>query len=375
MRPRPRSSMPGITARQQRQTPSTFTSKVRHHSRASISHAASSCGAIPAFAHRRSTGPSTPSTCATIAATASASETSATTASPSTSRATASTSSRVRALTATRAPALASSRAMLAPIPRPPPVTSATCPSSRSSLTPVHPRREDRIYGLRRRHREAVRTCATHDETVQRLELEALAVDEVVMHRVRRLGGERPRELGVAVENVRRQLHAFGGRERDDLFAEAAVQGPRRRVLADRANLQAGRRRHTRLRADQRELPPQAHADVRDELGGDRRALAPLAQPLGARAPRAVELAEDDRARRRDVLDHARLNDRREHVRDPAEDVLGTDRRRQLLLVVDAVLERDDGGVFAEQRRQQRRRVLGVVGLDAEEDDVARADL
>ena len=37
IRPAPRSSIPGITARQQRWTPSTFTSKVRHQSAGSIS--------------------------------------------------------------------------------------------------------------------------------------------------------------------------------------------------------------------------------------------------------------------------------------------------------------------------------------------------
>src|ERR671938_1280641 len=53
---------------------------------------------------------------------------------PPISAATASTCSAVRAVTATCIPAAASSRATSAPIPRPPPVTSAT-PSSRSDDT------------------------------------------------------------------------------------------------------------------------------------------------------------------------------------------------------------------------------------------------
>src|SRR5438094_5532657 len=85
---------------------------------------------MPAFAQSTSIGPRPLSTSRTIASTESASETSPTTASPPISVATASTCSRVRAETATRAPADASSRAMFAPIPRPPPVTSAICPSS-----------------------------------------------------------------------------------------------------------------------------------------------------------------------------------------------------------------------------------------------------
>src|SRR5207248_5486016 len=62
--------------------------------------------------------------------TSSSLDTSATMPTPPISRATPSTCSRERAETATRIPAAASSRAMFAPIPRPPPVTSATWPSS-----------------------------------------------------------------------------------------------------------------------------------------------------------------------------------------------------------------------------------------------------
>src|SRR3954465_6333890 len=125
IRPRARSSMPGITARQQRWTPSTFTSWTRHHSSGSTSQVGPSWLPIPALATSSVSGPSSRSVSATAFSTAPRSVTSSSRARPPISLATSSTCSRVRAATATRAPASASSRAMSAPMPRPPPVTSA----------------------------------------------------------------------------------------------------------------------------------------------------------------------------------------------------------------------------------------------------------
>src|SRR5918994_670968 len=85
---------------------------------------------MPAFATSRSIGPSSRSVSATIRSTSACSVTSPAIASPSVSCATASTCACVRAETATRIPARVSSRATSAPIPRPPPVTSATPVSS-----------------------------------------------------------------------------------------------------------------------------------------------------------------------------------------------------------------------------------------------------
>jgi hypothetical protein len=85
---------------------------------------------MPAFATSRSIGPSSRSTVSTIRSTSSRFETSASIASPPISFATSSTCARVRAETATRMPARANSRAIFAPIPRPPPVTNATPESS-----------------------------------------------------------------------------------------------------------------------------------------------------------------------------------------------------------------------------------------------------
>src|SRR6266508_4460046 len=133
MRPVPRASIPGITSRQHRKTPSRLTSCTCHQSSGSTFHVAPPGPPTPAFATKRSIcspPPISNSTLATIRATSSRFETSATRASPPISSATRSTCSWVRAETATRMPAEASSRAMSAPMPRPPPVTSAICPSS-----------------------------------------------------------------------------------------------------------------------------------------------------------------------------------------------------------------------------------------------------
>src|SRR5437763_8560234 len=85
---------------------------------------------MPAFATSRSTARSS----SIHRSTSSRLETSPTSPVPPISAATASTCSRVRPATATRIPADARSRAMPAPIPRPPPVTRAR-PSSRSDDT------------------------------------------------------------------------------------------------------------------------------------------------------------------------------------------------------------------------------------------------
>src|SRR6266545_748554 len=146
MRPVPRASIPGITSRQHRKTPSRLTSCTCHQSSGSTFHVAPSGPPTPAFATKRSIGSPPPisnSTLATIRATSSRFETSPTTASPPISSATRSTCSRVLAETATRMPAEASSRAMFAPMPRPPPVTSAICPSSSGN------RARDLVEGIR----------------------------------------------------------------------------------------------------------------------------------------------------------------------------------------------------------------------------------
>src|SRR5437764_4711285 len=130
--PPPCSSIRGTAWRQHRKTPRTLTSKTRHHADGSSSRNDAVGPATPALLTRRSTPPSS----ANHRSTSSSRETSPTSARPPISRATDSTCSLVRAVTATSIPAAASSRATFAPIPRPPPVTSAT-PSRRASA--YHP--------------------------------------------------------------------------------------------------------------------------------------------------------------------------------------------------------------------------------------------
>src|SRR4051794_16232896 len=120
MRPLPRSSIPGITAWQQRWTPRTFTSKACHQSAGSASHVLSWLP-VPAFATSSSTAPHS----ASPRSTDSRDVTSISIARPSISSATDSIWSRERAVTVTDQPSPASARAMFAPIPRPPPVTTA----------------------------------------------------------------------------------------------------------------------------------------------------------------------------------------------------------------------------------------------------------
>src|SRR5581483_1654940 len=128
MRPLPRSTIHSAKTWQQRYTPRTFTSNTCHHSRTSGN--GPSGPAMPALFTSRSTGPASPAQ----RATSSRFETSPTSARPPISFATERTSSAVRPVTSTSMPARASSRAMFAPMPRPPPVTSAFPLSSADSI-------------------------------------------------------------------------------------------------------------------------------------------------------------------------------------------------------------------------------------------------
>src|SRR3954452_7487793 len=235
IRPRPRSSIPGITARQHRWTPRTFTSKVRHHSPGSVSQERESREPVPALAKSSSTGPVS----ATARSTASREVTSSSTARPPISDATASTWSRERAPTTTSKPSAASARAAFAPIPRPPPVTSATRSGNRGL---------DRVQRLRVLERrdvarvgaERLRAHGTADDLRrarlrQRVDehdpvrLERLP--ELVRDRGRDLGGERRRRL------VPRQEAAEDPRD----LALHLVRHADRRGLSDRGVADRGR--------------------------------------------------------------------------------------------------------------------------------------
>src|SRR6478736_642800 len=172
MRAQPRAS----AASQQRCTPSTLTSKVRQKS---------SCP-MPAFATSRSTCP----TSSNPRSTESCDATSISSARPPVSAATASISARERAVTTTDQPSPASARAMFAPIPRPPPVMTAT-PSGNGGLDLV-----ERLGILERREvarvgSEGLRADgAPHDLRRARLGQGFDEEDAVRLERLPELGGD-----------------------------------------------------------------------------------------------------------------------------------------------------------------------------------------
>ncbi len=92
---------------------------------------------VPALLTSRSTGPSASVTAATAGATEAVSVTSRSVAKPSISAATSRAPSSARSPTATRAPSAARRRAVAAPIPPAPPVTSAVRPSRRMTANPI----------------------------------------------------------------------------------------------------------------------------------------------------------------------------------------------------------------------------------------------
>src|SRR5579884_1244648 len=126
IRPAPRRSMEGSTATVALWVPLTLTSTARHHSSGSTSQASPRLPPIPALFTNTSTGPCASVTAATARSRAAVSSTSAMQAMPSTSPATVSTSGRLRPSTATLWPAAANARTVVAPYPRPPPVTRAS---------------------------------------------------------------------------------------------------------------------------------------------------------------------------------------------------------------------------------------------------------
>src|SRR5919198_1583285 len=222
-----------IAAAQHRCTPSTLTSKTRHHSRGSRSHVAPSWLPIPAFATSRSTGADS------ARSTAAASETSSWTARPPISAATASTWSSERAATVTSQPSAASTRAMFAPIPRPPPVTKA---SGNRSLDCV-----ERLRVLERRYvagvgSERLRADGTaHDLRRARLRQ---CVDEehaVRLERLTELRSDVRRDLLLCRRHVRQQAREDPGRLALHLVRHADGGRLAHGRMPDRGRLELGR--------------------------------------------------------------------------------------------------------------------------------------
>ena len=122
MRPRPRATMPSSTIRVGNAAPRRLTSKSRHQVSAGTSSNSPHAPASPALLTSRSIGPSSSSTRAVAATTAARSVTSHAIARPS------APGGGRRDQTETRAPARARSAAIVTPMPRVPPVTTATWP-------------------------------------------------------------------------------------------------------------------------------------------------------------------------------------------------------------------------------------------------------
>ena len=111
--------------------------------------------------------------------------------------------------------------------------------------------------------------------------------------------------------------------------------------------------------------------DVRLDAGPAER----VRDPLGARGGLPVQLAQLDDVRARAVLDDAgRLDDRR-HAGETADHAVAADDASDALGAVDSVLDGEDHRFGPHGSSQPLGRALGVVGLDAEEDEVCRSRL
>src|SRR5829696_2028414 len=128
--PVPRSIICLPTTRLQRHRPSTLTSQTARHSSSGTS-SAGRWKQVPELLTSTSTGPSSAVTVSSMPSTLAASVMSVVTAKAPRSPATASERAASRAAIATRAPASPRARASAMPMPRLPPVTTATLPSSR----------------------------------------------------------------------------------------------------------------------------------------------------------------------------------------------------------------------------------------------------
>jgi hypothetical protein len=205
---------------------------------------------------------------------------------------------------------------------------------------------------------------------VERLELHPSSVHEIVVERRVRVGGEPGRERELSVDEVGREVDALGSRKRGHLFQDRAEHPPRGGIVADRPDRQPDGRRHPGHGADERELRPELGTDVRGDLGVDAARDEDLEDPLGAGAPTAIELAEHDPVRGPGLFDDAGRGEGDEDEGGAAHDVPWADDRLDPVLVVDPVLEREDGRLRAQEWTEAAGRLVRVVRLDAEEDEV-----
>jgi hypothetical protein len=164
-------------------------------------------------------------------------------------------------------------------------------------------------------------------------------------------------------------------RHRVDLLDHAPEQDPRRGAAADIAERQRGRGGGAGQGAQERELVPHGELDVTGHLRVDGGAGADLGERGGALARGPVQLAKDDAAGTGGVADAARRRWSRRSA-EAADDLEPAHRPRDALGVIDAVLQRDDRDSRSGKRREVLcRRLLGVLGLHAEQHGVAGTDL
>src|SRR3954470_11241890 len=134
--PPPRSCIVPSTACVHASTPRRFTPSTKSHSASSVL-TKNAKRSVPALLTSTSTGPNASPTAATARPTDAVSVTSSSVASPSISAATSRAASASRSPTATRAPSAARRRAVAAPMPPAPPVTSAVRPSRRMTANHI----------------------------------------------------------------------------------------------------------------------------------------------------------------------------------------------------------------------------------------------
>jgi hypothetical protein len=91
-----------------------------------------------------------------------------------------------------------------------------------------------------------------------------------------------------------------------------------------------------------------------------------------ARARLAIALAEIQPREGADLLDHARLRDRRADPRRALHHLVGAQHRADTGSALDAILKREDRRTLADQPAQAFRRRLGVAHLDREDHGIGR---
>ncbi len=208
-----------------------------------------------------------------------------------------------------------------------------------------------------------------HRVTVERLQLEALAVDEVVVQRRERPGRERVELAHARVREVGRERHALRAPERGHLLEQAPVHPARLGQLADRADRAPQQRGHAGVRSQEHVLLPEGADDAGRDLGGDPRALERGEE--GARAWRhaIVHLPEGDAPAARWPMTPG-SSMMAKTTATPPSTAPGPSSRPRIVLVVHAVLDGEHRRLGPDDGPHRRRRGLRVVRLHAEQHEV-----